>query len=631
MPLTSGFDWVDIATGPGADNLYSAQPHRFGFMPRVALAVHDGSATPAIIGTLLDGWIGAAETGERECYHSAMAVLYRVLALTWTFVILAGLPSAAGGPPHEALFRILLILRADIEYLRGEIGHAYPNNHLLADGFAGWYCGLLFPEFPGADALRGNGEEILARELQRQFYGDGACFEHSTHYQELGCEMGAAYVLLSRRNGVELPRGIVERVKRMLGCHAALAGPECAPLPVGDAVEDPFFPLEAGHGWAAGGMRELYRALFDADIAAAPGDDVTVERAYWLLGGTLAPPARSRDGALPEAFEQGGFYVLADRERRSRLVFRSGPEAAVELFAGHSHADVLGVYLTVGGIPLIVDAGTYTYRFKSARWPAQAPNWRAYLAGPEAHNGLMPGADPYGEMKRDFRHREVPCRVEARRRVAEPRLTWHEFEVTGENAARGHRRGVVHVHGGYWLVYDLVPDALRSKGVSIGLQFAPGARVERGEDGTLSAAAGPARCRIALSAGLEAPRVLVGSMDPLAGWVSPRYGELVPAPQLRARIGVRGAPCGFVLQVESDASCVIDDAAARGNSLAFRVKDGAFTDLLVVRTTDDDLPLAAWDAVSTGAIAWLRTRDGEVVECRSPAPGAVRYRGTPVN
>jgi hypothetical protein len=190
---------------------------------------------------------------------------------------------------------------------------------------------------------------------------------------------------------------------------------------------------------------------------------------------------------------------------------------------------------------------------------------------------------------------------------------------------------VVQVHGAYWLVYDLVPDALRSQGVSIGLQFAPEARVESGEDGTLTAASAGARCRIALSAGLEAPRVLTGSMEPLAGWVSPRYGELVPAPQLRARVGAGGAPCGFVLQVESDASCAIDDAVAYGSSLAFRVKDGAFVDLLIVRTTDDDLPLAAWGVVSTSAVAWLRTRDGEVLECRSSAPGEVRYRGAQVN
>lgn len=591
-------------------------------MPRLALAAHHGVATLQAIDGSLAGWIDAARSGEPECYHSPLAVLYRVLAASWTFVLVAGLPD----PPPELLFKLLLVVGADADYLKDTIGHSYPNNHLLADGFAGWFCGTLYPELPGAAQARRDGEAILVREVERQFLADGSSFEHSIHYHELGCEMLAAYVLLSRRNGVEPARGTVEQLRKMLAFQAATGGDEAVPLAVGDTTEDPLFPLDAEHGWAAGGMRELYRALFDPSIAPAPAADTAVERAYWLLGGELAASAAAAGGQLPVRYPHGGFFIQHDAARQTRLLLRSGPAPGQPISAGHAHADLLSIYLSVAGCPLIVDAGTYSYRFGTSGWPVGTPPWRAYFAGPLAHNGLALAHDPYGAMAGDFRGRDVPARVIVRREQVGNGLAWLEGEVVGGRVS-GYRRGLVHVLGCYWLIYDLLPPALAATGASVGLQFAPGVRFDAAVSGAIDFMLEGARCRVAHS-GTASATVHYGSLAPLAGWVSPRYGEVEPAPQWRAGLPPDGTPAALLLQPQASAGTRVESLrlqALQGGLGVEVAHAGGEVDRMLVRTDAATSALCSGEFVCDGDLAWLRCRDGSPISARTL--GDMRYAG----
>ena len=624
-PLAHGFDWTAIAPGPGGDDLYSAQPHRYGFLPGLVLAAHHGLPTLAVVRTILDRWTSTAVAGNPDAYLSALVVLYRVIALSFALPFMGGLPGESDAASVDAQFAILKVVGADIAFLARTLGDSVPNNHLLADGFAGWYCGTIFPEFTDAADIRAKGEALFVHELCRQFYADGTSFEHSTHYHELGCEMAVAYVLLSRRNGLEPDAEVVERTRRMIAFQSVLSGAEAVPFPIGDSTEDPLFPLDAGHGWAPGAMRELYRALFDGTIPAAPACDVTVERAFWLLAGALAPRAAAAGAfdALPRTFPRGGLYVLEDRACGARLLLRSGPAEDTEIFAGHAHADLLSVYLSVGGVPLIVDAGTYTYRLKSPAWPAESPDWRAYFAGPRSHNGPRTDGDPYGTLIGDFRTRDVPCRVRSRRSACGPGLSWLEFEIIGDNALRGHRRGVVHVEGRYWIVYDIAADERMARNTSIALQFAQGADVAPAGERGVAAVKDRAACFVALGSSLSRPTLLEGSMRPVAGWVSPHYGKLAAAPQLAASILPDRRQAAFVLRAsDQPAAAIRIDAEIDGETwLGLRVIDGDFVDVLLVRTEKHGDAMVGWDVEEEGELTWVRRGATGVIERRAVDPG----------
>lgn len=528
--LARGLNWGADLRGPGRDILYGTQRHRFGFMPRLAMMGLAGMPTLPVLRQVLDDWIACALAGEPECYHSPLAVLNRLVALSWTMGFVVAHSDRGGA--DAVLERLLRILAADLAYLRPTIGASYPNNHLLADGFAAWYAGTLFPEFADAQAMREAGAALFERELLRQFLPDGCGFEHSMHYHETGCEMAAAYLLLGRRNGLRPSPPVERRIERMLAFQASIAGKRSYRFAFGNAIEDPMFPLDSEHGFAPGAMRELYRGLFDPAVTPAHAQDLTVERAFWMLGTTLAepgPPAAD----LPVAFEQGGFFVFDDEALDSRLVMRSGAAEGQPLAAGHAHADALSLVLWVKERPVLVDPGTYTYRFKADQWPPGAPRWRAYFAGPWAHNIVHSGSDPCGELSGDFRGLDVPCRVRATFDGEADGIAWHEFMLTGPVPLAGWCRGVVQVLGHGWLVYDIVPAAPQAE-VRAGLQFAANCSVEC-LPSRLAIETGAGPCSILLAGATAEQSVLQGSIDPLAGWVSPSYGELAPAPQWRAR------------------------------------------------------------------------------------------------
>lgn len=631
-PLSSSFDWAMEPPGPGADDLYPAQPHRFGFMPRLALAAHYGVPTVPIVAKLLDRWIAVAIAGNPMCYLSPLVVLYRLLALHWTFTFVASSKFADGGAAVDLAFSILKVIWADSEYLKGQIGHSYPNNHLLADGFAGWYLGSQFPEFLGAAEARVQGETLFLHELRRQFLDDGTNFEHSIHYHELGCEMALGYTILQRRNGAALPADNDAVVRRMLAFQAAVSGPEAIPFPMGDSTEDPLFPLDAEHGWASGALRECYRALFDPGLPPTAKKNLTVERAFWLLDGTLAEPRGGETADLPADFAVGGIHVLSDLSRSSRLIFRSGPVEGQPISAGHSHSDILSIFLSVEGVPLIVNSGTYTYRAKSRAWRRRETDWRRYFAGQESHNGVCFEQDPYGAMTESFRDRDIPCRVAPVRLATEPGLRWMEFRVAQGLSAVDHRRGLIHVEGEYWIVVDIPVAGSSADDASIRLQFAPGSSVASREAGTFDATMGAARCRVALSPQISAPTVFTGSLNPLAGWVSPSYGELVPAPQLQARLAPGDHACAFVLQVPQagKGGVKIADASGSEDFLALCISDGSTVDFLLLRKRLSDAAMSAWGVEYAGELAWLRTVDGAVTDSRCIGDGRLILRGAVV-
>jgi hypothetical protein len=123
---------------------------------------------------------------------------------------------------------------------------------------------------------------------------------------------------------------------------------------------------------------------------------------------------------------------------------------------------------------------------------------------------------------------------------------------------------------------------------------------------------------IAASDGLMQPLVLNGSLDPIGGWVSPRYGEIRAAPQLRYRLDGTTSTTAFLLQ------------PGRGRSKAFRIqaddrRDGVVAIAVNAGETNDYLLLnengareasEGFGILFRGKLLWLRTQHQEPVELR---------------
>jgi hypothetical protein len=599
-PLSQSFDW-SAPCGPGLeDRLYDARPHRLGFLPRWAMACHYDRSLVAELEQVLAGWMAAAELpGGHPGFRSSHVVVYQLIACLLAWPFLASLDDEAGDGALPSLKRrVLQSLYECSLYMRRVDASGVGNNHRLAERLADWLTAALLPEFDHA-ADRQAAESLWLEELHRQTYDDGGSFEHSVHYHEHGCELAVIYLLLSRRNGWPVPPASRERIEKMLRFQLAMAGPDLLPLAIGNTTEDPLLPLGVGGGWQCGLLREVQRACFVPTGPAAPDHDPTREAAYWLLEGELAPPGTAIPGEAPfQDFPDSGFCVLAEPVRQVRVVFRLGPTPAAPGIGGHSHGDLLSLCLSAGGEPVLAAPGTGRYRFRVQEDLPGQPNLRAHFASAASRSGFyIEGLEPYGSLKGDFRNWTLPCQVEARRASATAAgLSWIEGEVVGEGPYVGQRRGVVHLWEGGWLVYDRPP--LKPGGRAfLGWQFAPGVDCQVDTQGRVAlCGAAPATELQMLAEGVGEADVVSGGFQPFRGWVSPSYGRLEAAANLRFALPQGSHGAATFLSLDSRRDARLEQLLEADDGLVFRVTV-ADEELLILLNTRERGGAVRWQDV----------------------------------
>ena len=401
--LDEEFPWSKLPGAEFDDLLLKIRPHRFAFLVRHCIAALEGQQAPEKILKILTSWQADARTlrGSRLAYASNLLVIQRVMAVLWAINLLV---HRIGQKPYQALVSSLSAsLAADIQFLFPQLGRSAPNNHLLADRFAGWLLPAAAPEFCPADINYADSEAAWLAELERQVYPDGTGFEHSSHYHEVACEMAICYVAISKRNGLTIPNHILHLIRNMLHFQASLCGIAGHEKHLGNGAEDALLGLEAAEGEGAAALREVYRTLFQAELESTADTARGIEKAYFLCAGKMAPRWKATSSqAEVLSWRDGGYVLLNNPATGHRLLFRSGPAVARPSFPGHAHADLLSVMLDYRGLPMIEDPGTYTYRYRVD--PAEPMPLRAWFDGPWAHSGpLLAGEHPFGGLTADFR------------------------------------------------------------------------------------------------------------------------------------------------------------------------------------------------------------------------------------
>lgn len=185
----------------------------------------------------------------------------------------------------------------------------------------------------------------------------------------------------------------------------------------------------------------------------------------------------------------------------------------------------------------------------------------------------------------------------------------------------GYTRGVIHVVGQYWVVYDSLILAERGDlPCWYGFQFARGIRLTPGEGRVLvEVPSGHADIAIITTLG-SIPSVLEGSLDPVGGWVSEQYGEIAPAPQLRYPLPQAANRSAFVFGVIVDqAPETLEriDSPDGGDGLCYCISRGDRKDILLLsagRTSASSNGLEG--LVFEGRLLWLRLESDKPVEIR---------------
>lgn len=631
-PLEGGLDWSTLPAR--RDRLYQLRPHRFGFLPRLAIAATCGADTlPALLATL-EGWIAQIDRhGAEDPYFSNLIVIYRLLAVSWTVPFCAAMARSGDHNAAATCLRLFQILAADIRYLRPRLGASVANNHLLADRFAAWFLATCHPDIYGRAGTEGL-ERSWLEELCRQFQADGTNFEQSTHYHELGCELAVAYLLVSLRSGKQLQEPILSLIRAMLRFQAALTDDRGNTFALGDATEDPLLPLDSEAGWGGGAWRVLYKSLFDGSFPATADTARGSERAFWLLAGMahIAKPLRVSEKSAPigslVAFADGGYVAFRDDRPEQIVLFRTGPRHDVQISPGHAMSDLLSVYWNLAGQPVMEPSGTYSYATQAEL--GERPKFpRDYFRSPAASNGLvLNGHDPLDRPKGRFRESDNGTRVAMQSRSLDRSLDWAEGRLDEGGPLNGYRRGVLHVGGWYSLVYDRLPPLAENAEVSCYWQFSPEAKVAIRGSGQVSVDISGHSAFICCGGDLDL-RCLQGQSDPPAGWVSRSYGKLQAAPQLIAALGPRAQDFAFVFGVLEDGQELpfVEVRPAGRNGLLLEVRRDNHRSIACVGDVSVSSGALPFDFDFRGDVLWLNIENAICREIRALGLKSVRSPG----
>jgi hypothetical protein len=377
-------------------------------------------------------------------WASSLEVAFRSLAWLWTYHLLAGAP---GVPDfREEWLRGFALHGRHIErYLSTYFS---PNTHLLGEGVALFFLGVLCPELVAAERWKAMGWKIVLEEAHRQVQADGFHFEQSTYYHVYAVDFFLHSALLASMNNIPLPRDFERTIEKMLTA-LCLLGRAGSPPRFGDDDGGRLFDAARNRSEhlldpLATGSILFHSAEFKAVAAELR------EETVWLLGAEGVRAWDTLDACRPEmssaSLPASGMYLLASANPATQLAADCGPLGTQS--GGHGHADALSVTLMSRGRDLLIDPGTCVYVGEE----------RNLFRGTAMHNTLrVDGVD-----------QSEPAGAFSWRRFAEPKVErWiqgKDFDllVASHDGYRRlaepvtHRRWILSLRNGLYLVRDMV-------------------------------------------------------------------------------------------------------------------------------------------------------------------------------
>ena len=567
IPLRFGL-FIDFRHIPGLDIKHLWEVNRLCWWVPVAQAyalTHDRRYLDALR-RWLRSWLDACPYPLGANWSSPVEHGIRLInwSLVWHLIGGATSPLFAGSSGAalkqdwlEAIYRHLRFASDNYSF------YSSADNHLIGEAAGVFVAAQTWPLWPQARRMGDEAKRILEREALLQFASDGVNREQAFCYHKFSLEFLLASALSARANGESFSPAFWQRVESAIVCIASMMDCRGNVPAIGDADDAAVFEL--AHGEAADPYQALLligARLFGRDDLQRKIDSLPQrpleDAALWLFD--VAPAARSangRDQALPRKFDDGGYIVAGDRLDSAdevRLVFDIGP-LGYNRIGGHAHADALSLLLTWGGVPMLVDAGTYCYN--------AAPEMRRYFRGTSAHNTLEVDAveqSLYGGSflwLRDFSTALETFDDNGSRLVMQAR---HE----GYRHLRSpvdHRRRVEFDRRARCIVVTDSLAATRSKGaahdaahqVAAHWHLDAGCRVEAQGRAFLVEHQGR-RLTIEVSGAEASTTLVVGQASPPQGWVSRRFYAKQAAPVLRAAATLKPGE-SLVTTISLMASC----------------------------------------------------------------------------
>lgn len=323
----------------------------------------------------VESWIEQCPFMHGVHWVSPTVSAYRLVSWTMTFEILR---NECPFPP-DFLEKWCQSVYQHIQFIsKNYSGYSSAGNHLISEAVGVFVASLRWQEFYGDSereclaALEKQAYNILLTEIQSQIFPDGVCHEQSASYQAFVSNQFFLAYWVGSMAGITFPEIYMERLCKSGEFIESILDASGKPPNFGDEDDAWAFRLSSEMVNKFNELLGVWSVLFENPHWIRNGE--LPEAAFWLFGNRAlktsqpvmekATHAVTRNGSDEKYYSQGGYYILKQDGGSGDEVFLfldCGP-LGVKSTGGHGHADALSLCLSLGGIPVFVDSGTYVYK-----------------------------------------------------------------------------------------------------------------------------------------------------------------------------------------------------------------------------------------------------------------------------
>jgi hypothetical protein len=394
-----------------------------------------------------------------------------------------------------------------------EVNRTRTGNHLIYESLALMAAGHGLPRHPRSAPWFVLGRNILEKQMACQIRSDGFNAELSLNYHLITGTNFLKGWLISQQAGAPMTDFYRQRMGRMIMTAAQLQSDDGGFPALGDSdrMVGPSREEKEGRAFAFLGLANSFAVSAQARL----------ERDWLLAGNDFVVSGVPSSEAQDSHFSAGGYYILS-RSPGPRIVFDAGP-FGMPGASHHGHADSLSFEIQLKSGRFWVDPGGFSYVDHQTR---------AFARSTAAHNTIQVDGRSSSQITGPFsfgRGAQARC-VKA-------------VELSPGFLLVGKHNGyapIIHRRALYWLPGEclqlLILDRLEGNGThSIesffhgdagwSVEIEPGfMRWIKGQNHVIQI--------IEAEAALQR-MVLEGQTDPvMQGWVSPSFGNYLPAPTL---------------------------------------------------------------------------------------------------
>ncbi len=354
------------------DVKFVSEISRMEFLPFVALKYVESGEERYLkrVEEIITGWSKQNPYLYSINWTSGIEVGIRAVNLIFTHYILNQFQALS----TETNRFIVEIVSDSYRFLKNHLSlFSSANNHLMAELMGLTVIGSYFKISEKEFAKWKN---MFFEQIEKQINDDGVNMELCTRYHAEVTDQILIGLTFLEDVSNDVPFQVWQKFKKMFQFtqHVDYLGNETI---FGDndegSVINPFFVKNFS----------LYRSQLQTSnflFQTKYKSDGKIDFRNYLIFGSRYRIQRSD---LPEndmLFRESGYCFLYDHTAKTKLSFDCG-NIGDEVSAAHGHSDIFHFNLEVGGIPFLVDSGTYQYHSKYE-------HWRDYFKGVSAHNTI---------------------------------------------------------------------------------------------------------------------------------------------------------------------------------------------------------------------------------------------------